>query len=137
MGGATRTAGVGGAAGTANRLGGALGGLGGAQGGLGGAQGGLTGGQIIALPRNIAYTATLRFPGPIVTPVQMQSSVQGVLERSSMISNRGLAVAMDGGAVVLRGRVKDEDEARLVEGMVRLTPGVRDVKNELTFPPTP
>ena len=26
------------------------------------------------------------------------------------------------------------DEARLVEGMIRLTPGVRDVRNELKFP---
>ena len=36
--------------------------------------------------------------------------------------------------VVLRGTVRDAREARLVEGMVRLTPGVAYIKNELTFP---
>ena len=32
--------------------------------------------------------------------------------------------------------VDDEDEARPAEGMVRLTPGVRDVRNELSYPRT-
>jgi osmotically-inducible protein OsmY len=58
-----------------------------------------------------------------------------VLDRSTMLSNsRGVDVSSDGPMVVLRGSVKDEDEARLVENMIRLTPGVRDVRNELKFP---
>ena len=36
--------------------------------------------------------------------------------------------------VTLRGTVKDDDEARLVEGLVRITPGVGAIKNELAFP---
>ena len=43
-------------------------------------------------------------------------------------------VQVDGSAVVLRGAVRDGDEARLVEGLVRLTPGVGRVANELSYP---
>ncbi|OWK39179.1 hypothetical protein FRUB_06261 [Fimbriiglobus ruber] len=65
----------------------------------------------------------------------MQTDVREVLDRSSMTpSARGIQVATDGPVIVLRGAVKDEDEARLIEGMVRLTPGVREVRNELQFP---
>ena len=43
-------------------------------------------------------------------------------------------VEVVGTTVILRGRVADEDERRLVEGMVRLEPGVQVVQNELTIP---
>ena len=93
------------------------------------------GGQIVPLPRNIAYSAVLRFPAPAVAPAQRLADVQAVLARSSMMTNpAGVTVVQDGTAFVLRGAVASEDEARLAEGMVRLTPGVRDVRNELTFP---
>ena len=50
----------------------------------------------------------------------------------------GIQVAVDGHTVTLRGTVANEDEARLVVGMVRLTPGVRVVKSELQLStPTP
>jgi osmotically-inducible protein OsmY len=39
-----------------------------------------------------------------------------------------------GNEVTLRGTVASAEEARLIEGMTRLTPGVRSVNNELTFP---
>ena len=38
---------------------------------------------------------------------------------------------MDQGVVVLTGQVENARERRLVEGMVRLTPGVLEVRNEL------
>ena len=38
---------------------------------------------------------------------------------------------MDGQAVVLQGIVADDDERRLVENMVLLTPGVTAIRNEL------
>jgi osmotically-inducible protein OsmY len=41
---------------------------------------------------------------------------------------------MDGSTVVLRGSVRDDHERRLAEALVRLTPGVRAVRNELTAP---
>ena len=40
-------------------------------------------------------------------------------------------VVIDGPWVVLRGSVANDREARVVEGMVRLTPGVRGIRNEL------
>ena len=92
-------------------------------------------GIVVALPRQISYTATLNFPTPKFTPAQVQADLRGVLDRSSMLTNsRGIELVADGQVVVLRGNVPTGDEARLVEGMIRLTPGVRDVRNELKFP---
>jgi hypothetical protein len=127
------------AGGRAGALGGGLGGgLGGAGlgGGLGGRAGGVTQtGQIIQLPRQIAYPAVLRFPSPPVVPAQVQTDIQNVIGRSTMIANpAGVQVQVSGPAVVLRGAVRDEDEARLLENVARLTPGVQQVKNELTYP---
>ena len=94
------------------------------------------GGQIVALPKPIAYVADLRFPVATPTPAAVQSNLQTVLDRSTQVgTSRGLQVSAEtGGVVTLRGAVKDEDEARLAENMLRLSPGVRDVRNELTFP---
>jgi hypothetical protein len=119
---------------------GGVGGIGGVSvGGLGGVgtsnQGGI---QVIPNPYPIAYTATLRFTPPAVAPRQMQADLQTMISRSPAVSNaRGVQVLTDGRAVVLRGSARDEDEARLIEGMVRLTPGVRDVRNELNYPGRP
>jgi hypothetical protein len=89
-------------------------------------------GVVVPLPRQIAYTATLNFKAPAVTTPQMQTNLRASLERSTMLSNpKGIELTMDGPVVVLKGNVVSEDEQRLVEGMIRLTPGVRDVRNEL------
>ena len=59
------------------------------------------------------------------------------LAQSSDLDRRdSVHVLMDGQAVVLRGQVADDDERRLVENMVKLTPGVNQVRNELTMTPT-
>lgn len=157
--GRTGATGFGGATGG---FGGATGGFGGAAGGFGGTTGGFggtgragglggrvtgvggfgatgqTGGLVAAAPRAISYTATVRFATAPVPQAEFQTNVRDVVVRSSMLSNpAGVQVATEGRVVVLTGAVKDEDEARLVEGMVRLTPGVQDVRNELTYPVTP
>lgn len=93
-----------------------------------------TGGEVIPLQRAISYTATLRFASPAIVPAEMQADLQTVIGRSSMIANPGaITVSMEGSIVVLRGNVKDEDEARTAEGMIRLSPGVKQVRNELKF----
>jgi osmotically-inducible protein OsmY len=81
------------------------------------------------------YTARLSMPsGPALNPVAVQSEVQGVLSRSSMITNGGgIQVNVEGGTVVLRGTVKDAEEASTAVGVARLTPGVKVVKNELKY----
>lgn len=89
--------------------------------------------QQLSTGRQIAYTQTLRLP-PIapVAPAQIQADVQSMLTTS--FNGGGVQATLgDGGVVVLRGQVADDDEARSVAGMVLLTPGVKEVKNELTI----
>jgi hypothetical protein len=94
------------------------------------------GGIIANLPRQIAYPSQIKFQAPALAPAQLQTDLSGMIRRTTMIANpAGVQVAVaDGNGVVLRGTVRDADEARAVEGMVRMTPGVRQVKNELTYP---
>lgn len=120
------------------------GGAAGLAGGLGGrAGGGLNGagvGRQVVPAQAIAYPAVVKFPVAAVAPAQVQSDLRGMLDRTaaSMLSNpAAVRVQVDGGTVTLKGAVRDEDEARLVVGMVRLTPGVRQVTSELTYPPPP
>jgi hypothetical protein len=136
------TTGAGGAGGALNRTGALGGGL--AGGGLAGRQAGLGGlgqnanqsGILIPLPVQIAYTAEIRFPTTPVAPAAIQADLRGIIDRAPMIASpQNVQVIVAGGNnVTLRGTVKDDEEARLVEGLVRLTPGVGEIKNELTFP---
>ncbi len=106
--------------------------------GVGGLGSSNQGAQVIPIPRPIAYTATLRFTPPPVAPQRMQADLQGMLSRAPALSNPGaVQVLTTGQTVILRGTAKDEDEARLIEGMVRLTPGVHDVRNEINYPGRP
>lgn len=106
--------------------------------GLGGRAGG--GGVIAATQANrigtrITYSATLKFPAKPILHTEVHAEVRSILDRSTMLKNpAGIQVALEDRTVVLRGNVADDDERRLVEGMIRLTPGVRDVRNELTVP---
>ena len=54
-----------------------------------------------------------------------------IARSSSLASARSIQVLVDGGVVLLRGRVNDERERRLAENLVWLTPGVGEVRNEL------
>jgi hypothetical protein len=124
-------------------VGSALGGNVGGAGGAGGRGGAGTSGQVntqdpggvlVPLPVQIAYSAQVRFTAPIVAP-QVQADLKGVIDRSGLVSSpAGVLVVVDGNTVILRGAVKDADEARLVEGLARLTPGVGLIRNELNFP---
>ena len=87
--------------------------------------------------RQIAYTATLKFAAPSMPAPQMQIDLRSMLDTSIGLADaKNVSVtAAEGGLIVLKGTAKDEDEAKLIEGMIRLTPGVRSVQNELKFPP--
>jgi osmotically-inducible protein OsmY len=62
----------------------------------------------------------------------MQLSLQDVLARSTSLSpNRSIRIDVVGQVVVLRGMVPTEHDRRLAESLIRLTPGVRDVRNQL------
>ncbi len=80
----------------------------------------------------VHHTAELKFPVRQVNVPQLQTDLQGIVNRSSAIKNpSAVTVQMDGRVAVLRGQVTNDDERRLVEGMIRLTPGVQGVVNEL------
>jgi osmotically-inducible protein OsmY len=72
---------------------------------------------------------------------QVRSELRDTIARSSRLTSRdNIQLGMDGGTVVLRGTVVDDHERRLAESLVRLSPGVRDVRNELQVrgePPQP
>lgn len=110
---------------------GGLGGLG--SGGLG--TGSTTGFTTIGTYRAPQYHTTLDESIPLVAhsaPV-LHTRLQTIVASSATLQKmRGLDVAVDGGAVVLRGHVATDRERRLAEAMIRLTPGVREVRNELT-----
>ncbi|MGL6095592.1 MAG: BON domain-containing protein [Fimbriiglobus sp.] len=92
------------------------------------------GGQIATAPRPIAYTSTLQLPvpAPAVRLAKLETDLRAIVDRSVVISApQNIGVSIVDGVVVLRGTARDDDESRLVEGMIRLTPGVTEVRNEL------
>jgi BON domain len=92
---------------------------------------GMSGGSTGRVP---AYSLTLDFEAPrLPPPSQMQVNLQGMLARSSSLAGASIRVAINGPTVVLRGTVSNDRERRLAENMIRLTPGVRDVRNELNI----
>lgn len=116
---------------------GATGGLGGRTGGALGGSAANTYGVMVPMPVQLTYAAVADFSAPAVAAPQLQSDLSAMVQRSlGTLSNpAGVQVLTTAdNNVVLRGTVRDAREARLVEGMVRLTPGVAYIKNELTFP---
>lgn len=118
---------------TGSTLGGFTGGRGG-QGSFGSFSGGRGGfgsmmGQTQAMAR---YTITANMPNVAMVPTRVTSDIQTSLTKSTRLSSsRGIQVLSQGPSVVLRGTVPSEQDRRLAENLARLTPGVRDVVNEL------
>jgi hypothetical protein len=98
-------------------------------------------GAPLGLRRLPAYAVTLRIKDmpPPQTPLEVRADLQNMLAQSGQLDSRdAVRVLMDGQGVVLQGEVADEDERRLVENMVLLTPGVKTIRNELAARnPTP
>jgi hypothetical protein len=78
------------------------------------------------------YTSRIAF---VVTPPareELRADLQRVIAQSSDLPSRnGVSVQVDGDTVVLQGQVSTNEERRLLESIVRLTPGVNVVRNEL------
>lgn len=82
--------------------------------------------------RVAAYTSALKFRHPTLTPVQVHAQARATIaSTTSLPSAQRIQVMLDGSTIVLRGKVGDDDERRLAENVLRLTPGVRDIRNEL------
>ncbi len=111
-----------------------VGGAGGRPGSAGGQSGSAlkAPGQSPSSASRIMYSTTVKFPVKVIAVSQLQSDLRGIIDRSTTLKDpSAIQVVIEDQVVVLRGRVADEDEKRLVEGIIRLTPGVRMVKNEL------
>lgn len=65
---------------------------------------------------------------------KLQNHLVKVSLRNPTLSNVMLTTN-GGGEIVMRGAVSTEAQARLAENLLRLEPGVRTIRNELTFPP--
>jgi hypothetical protein len=77
-------------------------------------------------------------PASTAGPLQGRPDLQNVLALSSRLSSRDtIRVGMAGPVVVLRGTVLNEHDRRLAENLLRLSPGVHEVRNELVIQGSP
>jgi hypothetical protein len=119
-----------------------------AAGGIGGVGGinGLTGSGSLAtnaapfefdtaaMRKTPGYTTSLsdEFPLPVRIPTQMTANLRNVLDRSTQLRSQGsIQLRVENEVVVLTGTVANDRERRLAENLIRLSPGVADVVNEL------
>jgi hypothetical protein len=86
--------------------------------------------------RNPPYATALSPDMPLVQhqPAQVRAELVRSLNGASFLKDKNIEVTVEGGLVILKGQVASERERRLAEGVVRLTPGVREVRNELVAP---
>jgi hypothetical protein len=93
--------------------------------------------SMIGQRRSPTYTTAIGFRYRPPTVSQLQPNLQQVIDRSSTLTSSGntVRVSVDGQTVVLRGSVADDHDRRLAESLVRLTPGVNAVRNELAVRP--
>ncbi len=94
------------------------------------------GASSVGVRRTPAYATTIGFEYASPSPGSMQAKAQDAIAKASkqLKSNDSIQVAMDGDTLVLRGTAANANERRLAEALVRLTPGIYDVRNELEVP---
>lgn len=85
------------------------------------------------LSRGARYTLGLGFDSPVgVTNPRLSEELQRQFTNSTRFGvNNNIKVAVENNVVVLRGKVADDHERDLAEVLVRLSPGVYDVRNDL------
>jgi osmotically-inducible protein OsmY len=125
-----------GATGTAGRTG--LTGITGLAGGAAATANRFAGASSAGIRRAPGYLAEPTFDVPPRSRTELiRPDLQSLIARTQRLpSAANIRVSSDGDTVVLRGRVSSERERLLTEAMIRLTPGVRAVRNELE-PPSP
>jgi hypothetical protein len=132
----TTTTGTGGRGG-AGAAGRATVGGGGARGGASGTanvygfNAGTSGDTLARMP---FYVASIQFERPVFSQTAFQNSVKDVISRSTRLPSKNqIQVVVNGRDVVLRGEVSNERESRAAETQIRMTPGVGQITNELTY----
>jgi hypothetical protein len=78
-----------------------------------------------------AYTTVIGFKYRPTPSGEFLANLGDVLARSSDLADTKIQLILDGPTVVLRGNVSDWEQRRLAENLLKLTPGVNGVKNEL------
>jgi hypothetical protein len=68
-------------------------------------------------------------------PARMQADLQSLVARSDLspATRSAVTFGLEGGTVVLRGAAANAADARAIEGLLRFAPGVRGVRNEMTW----
>jgi BON domain len=80
----------------------------------------------------VLYSATLKFTPTPKPASEFEADLRDMLGRSSSLTNpAGIELSVADRVVTIRGKVANDDERRLAEGLLRLAPGVREVRNEL------
>jgi osmotically-inducible protein OsmY len=83
-------------------------------------------------PRAVAFQTAIGYPSTVAEPARVRADLQAVIAQTSALPSRaGIQTLEQGDAVVLRGNVASFQERLLAEAIVRLTPGVFNVRNEL------
>ena len=99
----------------------------------------MVGASSVGVKRSLPYQAVygpVAWPAAPATsstaPLKARADLQDMLGQSASLPSRaGIKVLTNGSAVVLQGKVTDHHERQLAEAIVRLSPGVYDVHNEL------
>jgi osmotically-inducible protein OsmY len=97
---------------------------------------GFAGASSVGIRRNPSYSTIVGFDYAAPSPASMQSKAQETIANASrqLKSKDSILVEMDGETLVLRGSAASANERRLAEALVRMTPGIYDVRNELQVP---
>jgi hypothetical protein len=102
--------------------------------GLAGPQATGAGFTSIGQTRSLPYITTLSpdFAVPRRSATRLRSQLRALLQRSSALRDAGnIRLVVTNAGVILRGQVNGARERRLAEALIRMTPGVQDVRNEL------
>ncbi|HET6422094.1 MAG TPA: BON domain-containing protein [Planctomycetaceae bacterium] len=95
------------------------------------------GGQDVNRNAGVRPRQRIAFEHPIIQPTtavgKIEAHFQKMAPKIAALGTVKLTAEPDG-TVVLTGAAASHADARLAESMVRLEPGVRNVRNEMTFP---
>jgi hypothetical protein len=98
---------------------------------------GVTGTTGISLGSVVPSTAKPGVPA-YAGPLRRREDLERIIKRSSDLPSRdSIRVLTDGPSVILRGEVLSDHERLFAEALLRLEPGVRQIRNELTVRPPP
>jgi hypothetical protein len=87
----------------------------------------------VGVSKAIPYVTQPNFRAPQVTPSQVEASLNTIIASSPRLadSRDTIQVSMDGPVVILRGLVADEEQRQIAADILRISPGVGEVRNEL------